>query len=359
MICVNSWTCTPDGASLGISLAEPVHCFLLCFESDQKGFAMLCFNTRWNPPSLMTSVTAMSVLLTLISACSGPPASEQAALESLQELTPVGFKQNEAGNVIELTATDDAMTDEAVVYLQEFPELRRLHLERSAISDAALQPISKLKKLEALFLDQTAVTDQGIQQLSTLESLQQLSLVESQVGDAALPTIGELANLTMLNLSQTGVTDDGLIHLAPLKKLKSLYLGSTQLTGTGIKTLGELPELTLLDLNQTRSNDSLVAALGQFPSLEMLFLGNSRISDEQIPGLMTVLKENMPRLKGLSLKSNPLTDASISDLQELKSLKNLALVQLQNTQITKPAFKQLASVVTEVNFSVDYSERNE
>ncbi|QDU01060.1 Internalin-A precursor [Gimesia chilikensis] len=359
MICVNSWTCTPDGASLGISLAEPVHCFLLCFESDQKGFAMLCFNTRWNPSSLMTSVTAMSVLLTLISACSGPPASEQAALESLQELTPVGFKQNEAGNVIELTATDDAMTDEAVVYLQEFPELRRLHLERSAISDAALQPISKLKKLEALFLDQTAVTDQGIQQLSTLESLQQLSLVESQVGDAALPTIGELANLTMLNLSQTGVTDDGLIHLAPLKKLKSLYLGSTQLTGTGIKTLGELPELTLLDLNQTRSNDSLVAALGQFPSLEMLFLGNSRISDEQIPGLMTVLKENMPRLKGLSLKSNPLTDASISDLQELKSLKNLALVQLQNTQITKPAFKQLASVVTEVNFSVDYSERDE
>ncbi|HBL44480.1 MAG TPA: hypothetical protein DDZ90_13920 [Planctomycetaceae bacterium] len=287
------------------------------------------------------------------------PASEQAALTSLESKTPIRFKVNETGHVVDLSATDSTMNDTLAIYLKELPALQRLHLERSGISDAALQHVTGLKNLEALFLDETEVTDTGMLQLEQSDQLRTLSLAQCKVGDAGLLPLSRLVELKLLNLNQTDVTDAGLKHLEPLKKMESLYASETELTGPGLQSLGELPQLTHLDLSGIQVDAALIESLRQFPNLELLYLGNSTIDDQLIASLMTALTEATPKLRALSLKETPLSDSAIPSLKSLQQLKHLAIVQLQGTRITKPAFKELASAVTEVNFSVNYSERDD
>lgn len=286
------------------------------------------------------------------------PASEQSALNSLEEITPIRFKLNEEGHVVEIFATDSKMNDEAAAYLRELPELQRLHLERSGISDASLKHIASLNNLKAIFLDETAVTDSGMVHLKNNDRLQEVSLTQCNIGDETMSAINQLAELKMLNLSKTNVTDAGMQNLEPLEKVETLYLSDTKLTGMGIQALGEMPSLTHLDLSGAEVDVDFIEAVRQFPNLELLYLGNSTIDDKLIPQLMSVLTETTPKLRGLSLKETALSDSAIPSLKLMSELKNLAIVQLQNTRITKPAFKQLASVVKDVNFSVDYSEKN-
>tara|TARA_R110002095_G_scaffold65066_1_gene54774 strand:+ start:1104 stop:2075 length:972 start_codon:yes stop_codon:yes gene_type:complete len=287
------------------------------------------------------------------------PAAEQSALTSLNSMTPARFKLNEAGHVVDLSANASTMNDETAAFLKDLPELQRLHLEHSSVSDASMQYVAGLKNLKSVFLDQTAVTDSGMMQLENSDQLRDLSLAECKVGDAGMTAISQLIELNMLNLSKTEITDAGLKHLEPLKKMKTLYLSETKLTGTGLQALGEMTQLTHLDLNGTTVDETLIESLRQFPNLELLYLGNSTIDDKQISRLMSVLTEATPKLRGLSLKQTALSDSAVPSLKSLQQLKNLAIVQLQDTEISKPAFKHLASVVTEVNFSVNYSEGND
>lgn len=309
-------------------------------------------------------VTVPIILLLIVFSMNGnlfsfTPASEQSAVNSIESLTPIRFKLNEAGHVVAVSATAPTMNDEAAVFLKALPELKRLHLERSNVSDATLPHIAGLNNLEAIFLDQTAVTDTGMMHLEQAHSLHELSLAQCKVGDAGMAALSQLSELKLLNLSQTEVTDAGLKNLEPLKKIETLYLGGTQLTGAGLQSLGEMPHLTHLDLNGTQVDETLIESLRQFPNLELLYLGNTSIDETLITPLMTVLTEATPKLRGLSLKETNLADAAIPALKSLSQFKNLAIVQLQDTKISKAAFKQLATAVPEVNFSVNYSEAND
>jgi mono/diheme cytochrome c family protein len=66
--------------------------------------------------------------------------------------------------------------------------------------------------------------------LKGLAGLKKLHLEKTKISDKALATVGALANLEYLNLYQTGVTDAGLDKLKNLKKLRSLYLWQTKVT---------------------------------------------------------------------------------------------------------------------------------
>ncbi|HEY3394530.1 MAG TPA: hypothetical protein VGK58_17600 [Lacipirellulaceae bacterium] len=106
------------------------------------------------------------------------------------------------------------ITDVTIQRLDEFPDLRSLHiLHCPGVTDAGLQTLGSLKKLRRLDLRGTSITDQGLANLSTLIQLRELAL------------------------SQTSVSDGGLVHLKPLTNLEWLALSNTAVTGDGVKTL--------------------------------------------------------------------------------------------------------------------------
>jgi Leucine-rich repeat (LRR) protein len=74
--------------------------------------------------------------------------------------------------------------------------------------------------------------------------------------------------------------------------------------------------------------------LGQLPQLKTLELLGCRLSDEQVN-----LLSDLTTLRELDLSFNPITDAALPSLANLKELKSL---WLNDTQTTEQGRKQLA-----------------
>jgi hypothetical protein len=89
------------------------------------------------------------------------------------------------------------------------------------------------------------VTDAGIRHLKEIP-LQCLMLRETAVTDSALDELSKQTHLKVLAISGTLVTDAGLGHLARLPELRELYIARAHVTDVGIADLKKaLPELTV------------------------------------------------------------------------------------------------------------------
>jgi len=92
----------------------------------------------------------------------------------------------------------------------------------------------------------TPTTDATLDQISQLTRMQNLYLGHTQVTDAGLAHLQKLTNLEILDLDDTAVTDAGLQHLTGLTKLKWLSVRHTQVTDVGIADLQRaLPRLAI------------------------------------------------------------------------------------------------------------------
>ena len=105
------------------------------------------------------------------------------------------------------------------------------------LTDAELQPLSSIRELVWLDLNDTAVGDDGLFHLSGLTGLKRLRLDETQITDAGLAHLAGLTQLEQLNLYKSPITDAGLVHLAALANLKELSLQRTQVTAEGVAKL--------------------------------------------------------------------------------------------------------------------------
>jgi hypothetical protein len=80
-------------------------------------------------------------------------------------------------------------------------------------TDAALQPVARLARVQRLRLDRTAVTDIGLAHLRGMSSLSRLDLRDTHVTDIGIVQLKGLTNLKLLDLSGTEVTDAGVREL--------------------------------------------------------------------------------------------------------------------------------------------------
>jgi WD40 repeat protein/Leucine-rich repeat (LRR) protein len=103
--------------------------------------------------------------------------------------------------------------------------------------DPDLPLIAHMSRLRRIDLDRTAITDAGVASLKDLKSLEILWLRGTKVSDAGLAHIAGLSNLTFISLDNTAITDDGLKHIEKLGNLRLLNLNSTGVTAEGVKKL--------------------------------------------------------------------------------------------------------------------------
>ena len=188
--------------------------------------------------------------------------SQDAAVAAIRKLggTVTFDEENPGKPLIGVNLSSTKVTDAGLQHLKGLTKLQSLNLSRNEVSDAGLEHLKGLTSLQMLYLGGTKVTDAGLVHLKGLTSLQTLSLSHTKVTDAGLVHLKRLkflglegcegvtdaglvhlkglTGLTFLGLLKCkGVTDAGLVNLKGLTKLQTLVLQGTKVTDAGVKDL--------------------------------------------------------------------------------------------------------------------------
>lgn len=128
----------------------------------------------------------------------------------------------------------------------------------------AVQPLAQGSNLLWISFSAPAKTikDADLGLLAPLgANIAQLDLARTQVTDAGLDILAKLPKLEMLDLRATGVTDAGIEKMAQAKALTSLNLTATGVTDAGVEKLATLPVLSKIYLWNSKVTDAGVAKL--------------------------------------------------------------------------------------------------
>jgi hypothetical protein len=282
-------------------------------------------------------VTGLSVIT------AGAPLHAQSGAQRIAELFPdPGDALHElcdpsAVRFIRYQATWDVpATNRDLAEVAKCRNVRTLIVRESAVSDAGLEHLSGLKRLEYLnlgdnprihghgltflatcpvlrhlVLSETSVTSDDVARLRDFPALERLDLSHTSVGDGALEFLIELSALRSIDLSFTAITDNGLERLVALKDLQELALTHTRITDAGMAHIGELRSLRRLALSGTTITDSGLKQLNRLTDLEDLHLSGNGITDDGIVAL-----ESMENLQRLFLSETATTNDRIDKLKE-------------------------------------------
>ena len=99
--------------------------------------------------------------------------------------------------------------------MKDLTSLKWLFLVRTQITNAGLEHLQKLNKLERLYLTScTGVSDAGLEHLKDLTSLELLNLLFCEgISDAGMKHLHDLNNLKSLSPIDTNVTLNGVNKL--------------------------------------------------------------------------------------------------------------------------------------------------
>jgi hypothetical protein len=152
-------------------------------------------------------------------------------------------KHKEVGEIQIVDAT--ACTARGFAALKALPNLRRLKLNRSGVTDKELTEIATLKELRVLIIPEAQITDKGAAELEKLTRLETLDLSDNpRLTDKAMAHVKTLLRLENLFLTKTGLTDKGLAELKPLEALRDLTAAGTKVTAKAAEAFAdEMPNL--------------------------------------------------------------------------------------------------------------------
>jgi internalin A len=182
--------------------------------------------------------------------------------------------------------------------------LTKLNLSSLGITNADIEPLSRMSKLKMLDLSYNHPLS-NLEPLSELKYLQKLYSSENRISD--LTPLSGLKNLKTLNLFANYVSD--LTPLSNMTGLQTLDLCCNPMRD--ITPLSGLINLKNLDLSENLNQISNLTPLSGLINLETLSITNGQISS--VYPLRTLT----------NLKSLDLYDNQISDLSPLSGLTNL------------------------------------
>jgi hypothetical protein len=202
------------------------------------------------------------------------------------------------------------------------PELRRLHVDYSAINEEGAKAIGQCRYLEELDITLTAVPSNVLHYVSRLSALNRLNLTAARNFDAR--TLGQLAPLRFLEelrLGGTDVTDETVGGIGELRQLELLHLDGTGVEGSGFAHLTRLTRLTVLYTG--RVTDEALVHIGKMPALETL----------EVMGPVTY--RGLRELSGLAflrklVLHRPVGDAELTAIADCASLRYLDLEGNEN-----------------------------
>ncbi len=237
-------------------------------------------------------------------------------------------------------------------------QITAVNLRASWVTDGDLLELARLPQLQRLDLSRTRITDQGLSYLKKVSTLREVNLSYAEkIGDPAHAIVKEWKQLTRLNLRGTVIADETAAAAATLPNLEALDIADTIVGDPGMEALSLAPKLKELSMGSIRMGELGYQSLRQFTGLRLLDLsGNRPLSAPRISvrGLeaiaslkqLRVLKlghlrfpaKNFPVLKALEnveqLGLEFCPEINDDALPHLAGWKSLRWVDLQGTKVT-------------------------
>lgn len=250
------------------------------------------------------------------------PTEEREAVAALERLG-VRLAFDSSGHVQFLDAGvlgATPLTDADMQHVAVLRKLEFLGLHRTKVADAGITPIRGLPKLDFLILPQ-ACTDRVIPDLETLPALRMLKFDHDGVlTQAGVERLGRLTKLQSLDLPwKCGLHEDCLGFLKPLTDLRSIGL-PPEVTDQGMAYLKQFPHLSHLYIARcTRVTDAGLAQIRGLSELERVSLP-CRITDAGLAHL-----RNSPNIHELWLDQTAITDKGMEVVGGMTELRRLLL----------------------------------
>ncbi len=186
--------------------------------------------------------------------------------------------------------------------------LRHLAALNMPFADDGMLALSRLKRLEALYLSSNKISDGGLEHLSTLTELK------------------------LLGVSSDQITGEGLIGLQVAGKLKWLDVRSNRVTFRGMEAVAQLTSLERLSVHSDSLTDECLKPLSKLTSLRSLTIAGRDYSADAPKGVTDAGIQYIVRLanlEDLKLISLDITDAGLSHLGKLQRLRSLDIANDQ------------------------------
>jgi len=240
--------------------------------------------------------------------------------------------RDSAGHVTEVDLRASWITDSDMPALARMPDLKRLDLSLTRISDRGLRALKTVQGIEDLnlyFAEQ--VGDEGAVVLRNWKRLKRLNLRGTKITDSTLEMLEGAPAIEWLDIGWSQITDTGLDHLSALTHLRWLTMGGNKLTDTALQFLRQVPQIEYLDVGGTQRtdsgpwslllNDAGVQAIASVTELQELRLNGTNITARQL----AILK-GLGKLRRLSLQGcKRLRDDGGSVLGEFRQLRTVDL----------------------------------
>ena len=226
--------------------------------------------------------------------------SDPAKRQALEKFEDIGDVQCDTDGAIELGLSQSGCTDNDLKLVVALPEVISIDLFECPISDAGLQVLTELKKLQVLHLRETDVKGPGFEHLPAMQSLTDF---QYSLDDYTLPPIAQF-----------------LPPLGKLNKLKKLSIRHCGVSAEGLKTIGRLTNLESLEIYDGRINSPALENISGLTKLRELKLAGAHIDDADLAHL-----EGMTELQTLELNDAEFTNKGMQHVAQLKNLTRLEL----------------------------------
>jgi Leucine-rich repeat (LRR) protein len=265
-----------------------------------------------------------------------------------------GVERNAQGKIVAVNLRGTWVSDVELIDIAALPDLERLDLSHTRISDEGmlhLKGANGIRELNLRYAEQ--ITDQGMNAIKAWSKLTRLELRGTRISNGTLEIVSHLTGLEALDVANTQVTDNGLDLLITLTNLKLLALGRGRNGETDLSFLRNLGSLTELDLNGARPippdmggaahrppppippiPQKTIEALAELHNLRTLRLGFSGVTAADLKAL-----SSLQNVQKLGLQECPrVDDDAVAELVNWKSLK---YVDLQSTKVTPDGIGRL------------------
>lgn len=239
----------------------------------------------------------------------------------------------------------NAFNDQTASLFANLPELRKLHLEESSLTDAGLKHFAKSKNLEEIHLKgsiNTKISHEAINIFAKFLNLKQIHLDDYIDDESSLKKLVEFPNLESFGVEGNKISNIGLSEISKCKTLRCLrIMRCTKLTDEGLKVLANMPNLNELDLSCTYiGNEEAKVISSHAPKLTKLNLSYTSIREEGF----TEIARNLHSLIELNLTCTHLVDAGAEEIAE--NLPELLSLSIGETHVSNRGLKALSRKLT-------------
>ncbi len=255
-----------------------------------------------------------------------------ASIESLQEINIQGSKITHIGAIdiaklrnirkVNFSGGDIFSTitnaDEVALVLAEAPNLEKVNLGYSDLTDIGGLALAKCKNLRSIDFSCTKITDQTILKLALSPILKELGLCLVNISDiGGIALANSPSKLEVVDFHETYITDKTAIAFGQHQNLKEANVTSGQITKAGVIALAK-PKLAYLNANSiSLSNEDFIDISTKAIDLEEFVVTATGISDKD---LLAFARHPSIKTINLDLAVTPEGNITLKGIRQFKKM---------------------------------------